>query len=81
MALANVIVGVVGVYAALGVVCGGAFVLRGVGRVDATAKGAPMGFRVLIFPGAALLWPWVLVKWARAPKAMPEAAAAHGAHS
>lgn len=81
MAWANVIVWVVGVYAAIGVVCGGAFVVRGVGRVDVAAKDAPIGFRLVVFPGAAALWPWVLVRWLRAPKAMPEAVPGNRGHA
>ena len=33
------------------------FVTRGVGRVDPAAASGTWGFRVLILPGAAALWP------------------------
>ena len=51
-------------YAGLGVGFALGFVLFGVGVVDPASRGAPWGFRVLIFPGAAALWPVLWWKWA-----------------
>ena len=34
-----------------------AFITTGVKRIDSQAIGSGVGFRVLIFPGAAALWP------------------------
>lgn len=59
-------------YAALGVVFGVLFAVAGVGRVDHAAIGAPWSFRLLILPGAAALWPLLLLKWVRAPRLNPE---------
>ena len=50
-------------YAALGLVFGVLFTVAGVGRVDHAAIGAPWSFRLLILPGAAALWPLMLLKW------------------
>lgn len=50
------------------------FVFAGVGRVDRVAIGAPWTFRLLIWPGAAALWPMMLLKWIHAARS------AHGAH-
>ena len=55
-----------GTYAAAGVVFAAAFVTRGVQRVDPAAKGAPIGFRLLILPGCTALWPFLLGRWLRA---------------
>lgn len=52
-------------YAAAGVVFAIAFVARGVSRIDDQAKGAGIGFRLLIFPGVAALWPLLLNRWIR----------------
>lgn len=52
-------------YAVLGAVFGVVFVTAGVGRVDHAAVGAPWSFRLLIWPGAAALWPLMLLKWMR----------------
>jgi hypothetical protein len=52
------------VYAAAGAVTAVAFATFGVTRVQP----APMtlGARLLILPGAAALWPYVLLRWLRA---------------
>ena len=53
-------------YLALGVVFALAFVARGAARLDPDADGATWGFKVLILPGTAALWPLLLVRWMRA---------------
>lgn len=68
--MANVILVSAAAYAAIGLAIGAAFAFRGVGRVDAAAHDAPWGFRLLIWPGSAALWPYVALRWARA-KARP----------
>ncbi len=55
-------------YFAIGVVFAIAFAFMGVGRIDRAAHGGPIGFRMLIVPGAAALWPWLLMKWFRGGK-------------
>ena len=55
-----------GGYAALGIVFAVAFVIWGVERVDPAAKGTRLGFRLLILPGSATLWPLLLRRWMRA---------------
>jgi len=54
------------IYAAIGLAVGAAFVAKGVGKVDPVAAHASIGFRLLILPGAAGLWPLMLAKWLRA---------------
>ena len=68
MELAQVILFVVGAYGAVGVIFAVAFVTFGVERVDHSAKGAGFVFRALIVPGTAVLWPAMLVKWARSAR-------------
>ena len=53
-------------YALVGVVFAVPFVLKGAARLDPDAVGATWGFRVLIFPGAAALWPLLFARWMRA---------------
>jgi hypothetical protein len=53
-------------YAALGIAFAALFVTIGVERVDPVARGAGLGFRLIIFPGSAALWPVLLIRWARA---------------
>lgn len=54
-----------GIYLAIGVVVGTLFCFRGVQTVDPAAQHAPVGFRLIILPAAAALWPWVLLIWRR----------------
>lgn len=63
MDTASIILLVCGLYAGCGAVFATAFVCVGVSAVDHHAAGAPWSFRVLIWPGALALWPWMLRKW------------------
>ncbi len=51
-------------YAAVGVLFALAFVTVGVNRIDPAASASKPGFRVMIFPGVAALWPLLLLRWA-----------------
>jgi len=62
-----------GVYLAVGVVFAVPFAFGLVGRVSPAARGAGLGFRLLIVPGCAALWP--LMVWALVPGRVVEAAA------
>jgi hypothetical protein len=53
------------------------FVCFGAGRIDASAKGAPIFFRLLILPGAAALWPVLLRRWLRGQALPPVESNAH----
>jgi hypothetical protein len=61
--VAAVILALVYAYAACGLLFGVAFVSAGAGRLDPAARGASIAFRLVILPGAALLWPLLLGKW------------------
>ncbi len=50
-------------YAALGVLFAMAFITRGVSRVDPAATGSGAGFRLIILPGVAAMWPLFLLRW------------------
>ncbi len=52
-------------YAALGIVFALPFVFVGVQRLDSEAQGSGVGFRLLILPGVAVLWPMFLQRWLR----------------
>lgn len=64
-AFAQILVGIVFVYLSVGFVFGVAFVTVGVGRLDPQAKQATFGFRLLILPGTAALWPLLALRWWR----------------
>ena len=60
---AEVVVLLCAVYIACGLAFAPFFVWRGVGRVDPAAKATGLGFRLIILPGVAALWPVVLLRW------------------
>jgi hypothetical protein len=63
MTIAEWIVYLAMIYAAVGVLFAIAFIAFGVGRMDSAAKGSPLAFRLLILPGAAAVWPVLLKRW------------------
>ena len=65
LAVASTLVGIAAVYLAIGVAFGLWFVLRGVNRLDSGAAQGTWGFRVIILPGAAALWPLLAMRVAR----------------
>lgn len=65
IALAEWTLLVLAFYLAAGLVFGLAFVWRGALAVDPAARGMPLRVRCLILPGAAALWPWLLLRWLR----------------
>lgn len=54
---------IAGGYAVVGAVFAALFVTVGIGRMDPAAQHAPLGFRLIVFPGCAALWPWLLRRW------------------
>ena len=50
-------------YAAAGLVISVAFLAFGVTRVLHTPTSVTLGARIMIFPGALALWPYVLMCW------------------
>ncbi len=63
MIVAETVVVAVSAYLACGLLFGLAFVTAGVGRVDPAARGTSVGFRLLILPGTAALWPFLAARW------------------
>jgi len=51
------------IYVLLGLLFALFFVTRGVQRIDTQAHHAPIGFRVIIFPGVVAFWPLLLRRW------------------
>jgi hypothetical protein len=65
---AHLLVTLLAAYAFSGVAFAIPFVLAGAARVDSQARGAPLGFRLIVLPGAAALWPLLLARWIRSAK-------------
>ena len=63
IASATTLLTVAAIWCGLGLAVGVPFVVFGVGRVDPSARGGSLGFRLVILPGVVALWPWMLWRW------------------
>ena len=70
--VATLLVGALYLYNIAGLVFAIAFVITGVKGIDSQAIGSGVGFRVLIFPGSAALWPLLLRRWISRTAEPPE---------
>ena len=61
-----VLIDLLALYVFAGAVTALAFVTFGIGRVLPAGTPVTLGARVLLWPGAALLWPYVLLRWVKA---------------
>ena len=61
-----VLIDLLALYAVVGAVTALAFVTFGIARVLPAGTPVTLGARVLLLPGAALLWPYVLLRWVKA---------------
>ena len=50
-------------YVFFGIVTGAGFVLFGIARVLPHGASVTLGARILLLPGAAILWPYVPTRW------------------
>ena len=57
------LVNILGIYLSVGIVFAIAFVWKGGGKIDPSAQEGTIGFRLLILPGAAALWPILARRW------------------
>ena len=61
----SLIVPIIAAYVAVGMLFGIFFAVSGAARLDSTAIGSPITFRILTIPAATALWPLLLVKLLR----------------
>ena len=66
--MAEILIGALAIHALAGLLFSAAFVAYGIHRVDPVAEHAPIGFRLIILPGAAALWPLLLRRWIRSTR-------------
>ena len=66
--MATALFSALALYIAAGIVIGFAFVLFGATRVFPHPVGVSTGARILLLPGAVLLWPLVLRCWLKSRK-------------
>lgn len=62
VAAAQLLIHILATYLGCGAVFAVVFLWRWVGRLDAAAAHGTLGFRVLVFPGVAALWPLFVVR-------------------
>ena len=55
-------------YAAAGFAVAVAFLVFGVTRVLPEPAPVTLGARIVLFPGAAALWPYVLIRWLKSSR-------------
>lgn len=65
-------------YAAAGIAFALAFIAFGARRIDPGAAAGTVGFRILILPGVAALWPLLAWRWLTATGDVPRQRDAHG---
>jgi hypothetical protein len=75
--VANWVVGIAGVYLALGIVFSVPFLVRGLRRVDPATAGGTVGFKLVILPGVVALWPLLARRWLSGQTSPPEERNAH----
>jgi len=63
--IAQIVAGLLAAYALTGFLFAIAFVAVRIHSIDPAASRGTLGFRVIIFPGAAALWPLLLLRWIR----------------
>ena len=61
-----VLIDLLALYAIAGAATALAFVTFGIARVLPAGTPVTLGARLLLWPGAALLWPYVLLRWVKA---------------
>ena len=66
MQVAEFFVGTLALYGLAGAAFAVVFVLFGIHRIDSVAEHASFGFRLIVLPGVAALWPLLLNRWIRA---------------
>lgn len=67
----------VGAYLVVGLGVGLWVAVRGASRLDPAAAGSGWGFRILIVPGATLMWPMLAARLIRGVARPPEERNAH----
>lgn len=53
-------------YLGLGIIIACLYLIKAIHKVDQTAISTSLGFKLIIFPGLAMLWPIMLMKWSKA---------------
>ncbi len=63
--MAETLVFLMMLYAAVGMLFAIPFVSFGVKQIDQASRGTGVGFRIMILPGVTAFWPLFLLRWMR----------------
>jgi hypothetical protein len=74
---ASLLLILMGIYLFCGLVFAVPFAFVGVGKIDSHAAHGTWGFRLLIIPGTAFLWPLLARRWLKGVHEPPEERNAH----
>ena len=69
---ANMLVLSAGIYLTIGFLFSIPFAFFGTGKIDSAARGATLGFKLLIIPGSMALWPLLAWRWIKGVSEPPE---------
>jgi hypothetical protein len=75
--IATIFLSLAGLYLLCGIIFSVPFVIVGVGKIDPHAAHGTWGFRILILPGATLLWPMLAKRLMQGIHEPPEERNAH----
>lgn len=64
----NTLLAMTALYLLCGLLFAIAFITKGVSMIDEGARGAGIGFRIIIIPGVMLFWPFLLLRWIKAAR-------------
>lgn len=77
IAVANWVVGIIGIYVGLGVAFAIPFLLKGLHKIDPAAREGTWGFKIAILPGVIAFWPLMGLRWLRNPPKLPTERSPH----
>ena len=63
MVVAEWFINLLGVYTGIGLLFAIAFLTVGISQIDPVSRGSGVGFRLIILPGVAALWPVLFTRW------------------
>lgn len=63
--MVSTILTLLGFYLGFGALFGIAFALFGAKTIDPSAAAGSWGFKLLIIPGSAIFWPYLLKRWVK----------------
>ena len=76
MSAIEIILGAAGIYLLVGFMVAVPFAFLGAKKIDPSAAAGTWGFKVLIIPGTAVFWPYLLMRWVKGSPP-PEECSAH----